>query len=147
MKITTKTQHALRMMLDIASRGRESYISLKDVASRMNVSKTYLEQIMLQINKGDFLTAARGSTGGYKLSRPPDKCTVGDIMRVMEGGLTLAGDSSGADARSGGDARVNRMAEDVWNGLEHVMSDYLDNLTLQDIIDKHSDYTGFDYNI
>jgi Rrf2 family protein len=144
MRISTKTQHALRMMLDFAVHGSDGYTSLKDVAARMNVSKTYLEQVMIQINKTDFLSAVRGSAGGYKLSRPLDRCTVGDILRAMEGGVTHA---EATPASPAGDGRVNCMAADVWDGLERVVMEYLDNLTLQDIVDKHSDYLGYDYNI
>ncbi|MDR2614984.1 MAG: Rrf2 family transcriptional regulator, partial [Oscillospiraceae bacterium] len=63
MKISTKTRHALRMMLDFALHRGEGFISLRDVSFRMGVSKTYLEQIMMQINKTDLLTAARGASG------------------------------------------------------------------------------------
>jgi Rrf2 family protein len=144
MRISTKTQHALRMMLDFAVHGNDGYTSLKDVAARMNVSKTYLEQVMIQINKTDFLSAVRGSAGGYKLARPLDKCSVGDILRATEGGVTHI---DSLPASGGGDGMVNRMASDVWAGLERVMLEYLDNLTLQDIVDKHLDYLGYDYNI
>ncbi|MDR2357898.1 MAG: Rrf2 family transcriptional regulator [Oscillospiraceae bacterium] len=142
MRISTKTQHALRMMLDFAVHGNDGYTSLKDVAARMNVSKTYLEQVMIQINKTNFLTAVRGSTGGYRLARALDKCSVGDILRAMEGGVTHMDVPS-----EGVDGRVNKMAADVWNGLEKVMMDYLDGMTLQDIVDKHRDYLGYDYTI
>jgi Rrf2 family protein len=146
MRISTKTQHALRMMLDFAVHGNDGYTSLKDVAARMNVSKTYLEQVMIQINKTDFLSAVRGSAGGYKLARPLDRCSVGDILRAMEGGVTHI-DALTDPAAEGGDGRVNAMAMDVWNGLEKVMMEYLDGMTLQDIVDRHRDYLGYDYTI
>jgi Rrf2 family protein len=146
MRISTKTQHALRMMLDFAVHGSDGYTSLKDVAARMDVSKTYLEQVMIQINKTDFLSAVRGSAGGYKLARQLDRCSVGDVLRAMEGGITHI-DALPASGAGDGDDRVNRMAADVWDGLERVVMEYLDSLTLQDILDKHSDYLGCDYNI
>jgi Rrf2 family protein len=134
------------MMLDFAVHGNDGYTSLKDVAARMNVSKTYLEQVMIQINKTDFLTAVRGSAGGYKLSRPLDRCSVGDILRAMEGGVTHM-DSMPESASKDDNGRVNRMATDVWSGLEKVVMEYLDGMTLQDIVDKHRDYLGYDYTI
>jgi Rrf2 family protein len=141
MKISTKTQHALRMMLDFAEHRNEGYISLKDVAARLNISKTYLEQVMIQINKTVFLSAARGSLGGYKLARPLDKYSVGDILRTVEGGLVLS------DHAAEENDRVSIMANEVWVGLEAVVQEYLDNITLQDILDKNEGYAGYDFCI
>jgi Rrf2 family protein len=141
MKISTKTQHALRMMLDFAEHRNEGYISLKDVAARLNISKTYLEQVMIQINKTVFLSAARGSLGGYKLARPLDKYSVGDILRTVEGDLILS------DHAAEENDRVSIMANDVWIGLEAVVQEYLDNITLQDILDKNEGYAGYDFCI
>jgi Rrf2 family protein len=143
MKISTKTHHALRMMLDFAMHGNENFISLKDTAQRLGVSKPYLEQIMIQISKTDFLIAARGATGGYKLARTPDRYTVGEILRVMEGDLvpTVANNvTEYSDA-------VDFMAKKVWDGLERVTMTYLDNLPLQDVLDGYQNVVGFDYSI
>ncbi|MDR0863223.1 MAG: Rrf2 family transcriptional regulator [Oscillospiraceae bacterium] len=145
MKISTKVQHALRMMLDFAEHRNEGFISLKEVAARLDVSKTYLEQVMIQINKTDFLITARGAQGGYKLARPTSKYTVGDIFRAVDGDIALA--ASAEQGSGDGDLRISRMAVDVWAGLERVMLDYLDNLTLQDIQDKHMSYLGYDFSI
>jgi Rrf2 family protein len=130
------------MMLDFAEHKNDGYISLKDVAQRLNISKTYLEQVMIQVNKTDFLSAARGSLGGYKLARTLDRYSVGDILRTIEGDVALSDTSA-----LSGDDRISLMASDVWNGLEKVMVEYLDNITLQDIIDKNSNYTGYDFCI
>jgi Rrf2 family protein len=143
MKISTKTRHALRMMLDFAEHRNDGYISLKDVSVRMGVSKAYLEQIMIQVSKTDFLAAVRGAAGGYKLARTPDKYTVGDILRAMEGGVSAGQSEGDAD----GNDRLSLMTADVWSGLETVMLDYLDKMNLQDILDKNSSYVGYDFSI
>lgn len=131
------------MMLDFALHRGEGFISLRDVSFRMGVSKTYLEQIMMQINKTDLLTAARGASGGYKLARTPDKCTVGGILRAMEGNLSVFSSESGP---SGGD-RLSLMADGVWAELETLIAERLDSLTLQDILDRNQSYAGYDYSI
>jgi Rrf2 family protein len=143
MKISTKTRHALRMMLDFALHRGEGFISLRDVSFRMGVSKTYLEQIMMQINKTDLLTAARGAAGGYKLARAADKCTVGDILRAMEGNLSVFA----SDGEPAGDDRLSIMADGVWTELEALITERLDSLSLQDILDRNQSYAGYDYTI
>ena len=68
MKISTKGRYALRMLLDLAQHQNDSYVALKDIARRQNVSKKYLEQIVPMLNKSDILLASRGFQGGYRLS-------------------------------------------------------------------------------
>ena len=68
MKISTKGRYALRMLLDLAVRQEQGYISLKEVAERQNISKKYLEQIVPMLNKGGILRTNRGNKGGYMLA-------------------------------------------------------------------------------
>lgn len=86
MKISTKGRYALRMMVDLAEHQNGEYISLKDIAQRQEVSKKYLEQIVPILNKSGFLKTNRGYQGGYMLAKPPRQYTVGDILRLTEGG-------------------------------------------------------------
>ncbi|MDR0839002.1 MAG: Rrf2 family transcriptional regulator [Oscillospiraceae bacterium] len=143
MKISTKTRHALRMMLDFAAHQNDGFISLKEISTRMNVSKTYLEQIMIHLNKTDMLTAARGASGGYKLSRPADKYSVGEIFRAIDGNISLAAPDPTSDRSD----IMSLTADEVWSSVERLVLEYLDSVTLQDIIEKSSNYLGYDYNI
>ena len=144
MKISTKGQYALRVMLDFAEHANDGYIRLREVADRQGISKTYLEQIMVLLNKADFFNTVRGYQGGYQLSRPADSYTVGEILRITEGSIDPVEPD---DLTGAADRRVGVMAKDVWGGLGAVVSDYLDKLTLQDILDSHRDDGGWDFVI
>ena len=87
MKISTKGRYALRMLLDLAEHRQNGYITLKDIAQRQNISKKYLEQIVPVLNKSNILMTNRGYQGGYRLAKAPEKCTVGEILRLTEGSL------------------------------------------------------------
>ena len=87
MKISTKGRYALRMMLDLAEHREQGFVSLKEIAARQDISKKYLEQIVAVLNRPDFLKTNRGYQGGYRLAKTPDQYTVGDILRLTEGGL------------------------------------------------------------
>lgn len=145
MKISTKGRYALRMMLDLAEHQGDGYIALKDIAERQNVSKKYLEQIVPILNKADILNTNRGYQGGYRLARTPDKYTVGDILRITEGSI------SPVACLDKNPVECERAAEcatlPVWQGLYKVITDYLDGITLQDIIDKQHDRYCSDYVI
>ncbi|MDR1422408.1 MAG: Rrf2 family transcriptional regulator [Coriobacteriales bacterium] len=145
MKVSTKGQYALKVMLDFAKHANEGFIRLRDVADRQGISKTYLEQIMVLLNKGDLFTTARGYQGGYQLKRLAREYTIGDILRITEGDLSPVETDECSENVS--DRRVSVMATDVWGGLEKVMIDYLDHLTLQDILDAHREEDAYEFFI
>ena len=145
MKISTKGRYVLRMLLDLAEHRGEGYIALKDIAKRQGISKKYLEQIIPLLNNTDILVASRGYQGGYMLAKSPDMYTVGAILRITEGSIApvscLEGGSSVCDRED------QCMTLYVWEGLEKLIAEYLDSITLQDILDRHrKDYT-FDFII
>ena len=145
MRISTKGRYALRVMIDLASFGNDNFISLKDISQRQNIPVKYLEQIVPILNKSGALITNRGFQGGYQLARSPEQYTVGEILRMTEGGL----------------APVSCLEHDpilctrsetcatlfVWQGLHNAINNYLDSITLQDILDKQQESYGNDYMI
>lgn len=145
MKISTKGRYALRMLLDLAEHQGDSYIALKDIAARQEISKKYLEQIVPLLNRSDVLRTNRGFQGGYRLAQSPDKYTVGDILRITEGSLAPV---ACLDQEPNECLRCNEcLTLDVWKGLGEVIDGYLDGITLQDILDKQRDRYANDYCI
>lgn len=145
MKISTKGRYALRMLIDLAEHRNCGFVALKDIAERQNISKKYLEQIIPIFNKSDILKTTRGSQGGYMLSKAPDKCTVGEILRLTEGSLAPV------ECLTHSPNECERSAEcpslPVWQGLYRVINEYLDGITLQDIIDEQRGRDTSDYVI
>ena len=82
---TTKGRYALRVMIDRAQHTENEYIPLKDIATRQDISKKYLEIIAKELVKGGMIEGASGKHGGYKLVRTPDEYSVGEIIELMEG--------------------------------------------------------------
>ncbi|MBQ7290496.1 MAG: Rrf2 family transcriptional regulator [Clostridia bacterium] len=136
MKISTKGRYALRMLIDLCTNGQERYIALKDVAERQNISKKYLEQIVPALHKAGILETTRGFQGGYRLAKSPEECTIGEILRITEGNLAPVAclqDKENQCPRAG-----DCVTLPIWEGLQTVIADYLDGLTLKDLIDKMS---------
>lgn len=145
MKISTKGRYALRMLLDLAEHQQDGYIALKDIAARQNISKKYLEQIVPILNKSNILQANRGFQGGYRLVNSPSAYTVGDILRLTEGSLTPV---ACLDYNPVGCERRNDcITLPIWQGLNKVIADYLDSITLQDIMDKYRERSIDNYSI
>ena len=145
MKISTKGRYALRMLIDLALHQQDGFIALKDIAARQNISKKYLEQIVPILNKSNILQANRGFQGGYRLVNPASTSTVGSILRLTEGSLTpiacLDWNPEGCERRN------DCMTLPMWQGLSKVIADYLDNITLQDIIDDYQARAVDNYSI
>ena len=135
MRVSTKGRYALRMMLDLAQHYGEGYISLKDIADRQNISKKYLDQIMMLLKGNRFFKSSRGYQGGYKLAQEPKDYTLGEILEMTEGSLSPVAclDDQGKDCGRGESCKVLN----VWLGLDKAIRDYVDNITLQDILDQN----------
>ena len=134
MKISTKGRYALRMMLDLAENQNDGYVALKDIAERQDISKKYLEQIVPMLNKSGVLRTTRGFQGGYKLAKAPDKYTVGDILRITEGSLAPVACLDYEPNTCEKCETCHTLP--MWQGLYKTITDYLDSITLQDIIDS-----------
>ena len=145
MKISTKGRYVLRMLLDLAEHRGEGYIALKDIAKRQGISKKYLEQIIPLLNNTDILVASRGYQGGYMLAKSPDMYTVGAILRITEGSIAPVSCLEGGSSVCDRDDQC--MTLYVWEGLEKVIAEYLDSITLQDILDRHRKDFSFDFII
>ena len=145
MKISTKGRYALRMLIDLAEHQNNGFISLKEIAERQNISKKYLEQIIPSLNRTDVLRTNRGSQGGYMLAKDPDKYTVGDILRLTEGSL------SPVDCVDQDPILCKRSADcptlPLWQGLSKVINEYLDGITLQDLVDQQREQYTDNYVI
>lgn len=143
MLISTKGRYALRVMLDLAEHQAEGRIPLKDVARRQEISEKYLESIIKLLVRGNLLAGLRGKGGGYRLTRSPETYSVGDILRLTEESLAPVA------CLEGEGAACHRMAAcptlPLWRGLDKVIRDYLDNITLADL--ARSDPGGGDYVI
>lgn len=134
MKISTKGRYAIRLMLDIAQHSDGGNVSLKDVSKRQNISLKYLEQIVNMLSKAGFLRSQRGSQGGYKMLRSPEAYTIGDILRVTEGGLAPVScleDEVNQCPRVGMCPTIK-----LWEGLYDTVNKYLDGTTIADLMNN-----------
>ncbi len=144
MKISTKGRYALRFMLDLAVH-EDKFIALKDVAQRQNISKKYLEQIVPLLNKSGMLITNRGYQGGYRLAKKPSEYSVGDILRITEGSLAPVSCLDTDPILCERNSACPTL--DLWKGLYKVITDYLDSVTLQDIVDKYYNLSTDEYYI
>lgn len=132
MLISTKGRYALRVMADLAEHPSEGYVPLKEIAQRQEISEKYLEAIIKVLVRARLLSGVRGKGGGYKLTRPPEQYTVGAILRLTEDSLapvTCLEENASPCARAAGCLTLP-----LWQGLDRVINEYLDGVTLADLL-------------
>lgn len=136
MKVSTKGRYALRLMVDLGVHGGEDkYISLKDISARQNISVKYLEQIVTPLHRAGLVRSVRGAQGGYRLSREPERYTAGEILRAIEGSFApIACLESDVN-----ECERYKVCPTVgfWEGMYKVISDYVDGVSLRQLIDEH----------
>lgn len=134
--ISTRGRYALRVMIDIAENSQGKFIPLNEIAERQAISEKYLESILVILTRGNLLLGLRGKGGGYKLTREPSEYTVASILRLTEGSLApVACLREGAEPCGRiGDCRTIG----VWQGLNKAISDYLEGVTLADLLHRSS---------
>ena len=84
MVVSTKGRYALRVMIDIAKYGENSYVALGDIAKRQGLSEKYLESIIKMLVQNELVKGLRGKNGGYKLNKPADEISAWDIISITE---------------------------------------------------------------
>jgi Rrf2 family cysteine metabolism transcriptional repressor len=132
MQFSTKSRYALRLMEELAQREPGVYTSLKEISDAQQISLKYMEQIVTPLARAHLVKSGRGSQGGYRLTKAPEQYTASEIIRAVEGELVpvpCLEDRPNLCPRHT-ECRTLRF----WQGLEKVMTDYMDGVTLADLI-------------
>ena len=128
MIVSSKGRYALRVMVALAQRQDGGYPPLKDIAESEGISRKYLESIMTILSKADFVDASHGKNGGYRLNRPVEAYTVGDILRLTEGDLSPVSC----------DAQCERScpSRPMWAKLGKLIDEFFDGITLRQLMEQ-----------
>ncbi|MBV9463907.1 MAG: Rrf2 family transcriptional regulator [Verrucomicrobiae bacterium] len=87
MKLSKKSEYALRALIEIATRGPNGIVQIPEIAAKENIPEKFLEAILLQLKNAGVLRSKRGVGGGYSFSRYPSEVTLGEVIRLMDGPL------------------------------------------------------------
>lgn len=140
LRISTRGQYALLIMTDLAEVESGKYISLKLLSHRHNFSVKYLEQILILLSKKGLVLSLRGNNGGYKLAKPAREYSIGEILRTTEGELTSRADTENNTVSNVGN-------EIFWKSFDKVIQDFVDGITLEQLVEKNRAFAGYDYYI
>ncbi|MBM3297239.1 MAG: Rrf2 family transcriptional regulator [Candidatus Aminicenantes bacterium] len=87
MRLSTKGEYASRAMLELALNWPHRPLRIRDISRAQHIPERFLEQILLLLKRAGYLRSKKGPNGGYALAKPPEKITVAEVIRVMDGPL------------------------------------------------------------
>ena len=137
MRLTTKGRFAVTAMIDLALRQDKGPVTLAAISQRQDISLSYLEQLFGKLRRHEIVESVRGPGGGYNLARKAQHVTVADIIIAVDEPLDATqcggkGNCHGSDHANG----LHCMTHDLWATLNAKMVDYLDSVSLQDLVNQ-----------
>ena len=137
MLISTRGRYALRIMLELAQYDQSPYMPLPLIAEKQGISEKYLESIVSLLVKGGLVEGVRGKGGGYRLRRPLQDYSAGEILRLTEGSLAPVSCLEGEENACPRAGQCHTLP--MWTKLEGLINNYLDSVTLADLLDAPMD--------
>lgn len=134
MRFSTKGRYGLKAMLDLAVHNNEGQVVLKSIAERQGLSENYLEQLFAILKKAKLVKSVRGSQGGYSLAESPERITVGDILRPLEGPLVskYCAVESGESCSASYNCCVTK---NVWVKIQEGIDNVTNSITLKQLVE------------
>lgn len=125
MRVGSKGRYAVIALVDVATNSASRPVALAEVAERQQISLSYLEQLFAMLRKAGLVVSSRGPGGGYRLQRPGDEITVGEVFRAVE--ETGNAENNGRDWSGGATAGL-------WQALDDHIRDFLEGVAISDVI-------------
>lgn len=134
MKLSTKGRYAVMAMTDLAISSSDRPVPLGDIASRQEISLSYLEQLFAKLRRAGLVKSVRGPGGGYRMARPLNETRVADIMLAVEEPV----DVTRCQHKASGCMENGRrcVTHDLWDELGRHIHLFLNGVTLEDVVQR-----------
>ena len=133
MRLSTKGRYAVMAMADLARRQDGRSVALAEIATRQEISLSYLEQLFARLRKRGLVTSARGPGGGYRLTRTAGETNIADIVLAVDEPLraTRCAGHAGKGCMTKGE---RCLTHDLWEEMGDRIHDYLASVSLADVV-------------
>ena len=132
MKLTTKGRFAVTAMLDIAIHESDHPVTLAAISSRQSISLSYLEQLFNRMRKKNLVKSVKGPGGGYVIAKSYDEISIKEIITSVDEKI----DSTQCGGNENCHEGDRCITHDLWTSLNHKILNFLDSLTLDDLVKK-----------
>jgi Rrf2 family protein len=130
LRLSKRTEYGLRAVVQLARLWPRNFVQSRDLSQQEDLPNKFLESILLALRRGGFLESKVGSGGGYRLSRAPKDISVGDLIRRLEGRLTVK-EGVPTTEQSPGKVAVRLINEKLTDATDQV----LDTMTLEELVE------------
>jgi len=141
MTISKRSKYGLRALVYMAC-SPEKKFSVKEISESEDISKRYLEQIFSALKKTGLIMSIKGAQGGYFLARPSKEISVADVLKTLE-------DTQESPCCSGckpGDIEYI-LEKEVWEKIDGGIKQITENISLDDLKNKHDEDSADFYYI
>jgi len=135
-RVPTRGRYALRAMIDVGLHQDSGPVLRQDIARRQDISANYVAQIFRRLASAHLLIGVKGPGGGYKLAKPCDEIRASDILEAVEGPIALVHCVMSEDVETPCTRTLHCATHRLWSRLSRVMLEYLESVTLQDLLDE-----------
>lgn len=87
MKLTSRSEYALLALIYLARQPADTYTRVEEIATAQGIPPKFLEQILLALKRGQYLTSLKGHNGGYRLNKPAASISLAEVIRLLDGPL------------------------------------------------------------
>ena len=137
MKLTSKGRYAVIAMADLAKNKAKAPISLAEISLRQGISIDYLEQLFLKLRKNNLVQSARGPSGGYALSKPPEEIKLLSIISAVDEKIKTV--KCKKESKKGCNGKLIKcITHNLWDDLENHINKFFESNTLNDILFKET---------
>ena len=123
MNISQKSEYALRAVFDLSLHEGYGLVKSSCIASRQRIPQKFLEQILGNLKQGGLVETRRGPDGGFRLTRPADQITVGEVLVIIE---------CGRDKKR----RTQDVLIQFWCKVDKSISTIIDGTTFADVVQR-----------
>lgn len=137
LKLTREVKYTVLAVFDLAVYSKNKEVTLAEISRRQNIPLRFLEQIFHKLKKAGIVKAKRGPGGGYFLQRNPEKITIGDLIRAVEGPIVLSPCHIKSEKGLIKCAITDRCLTDfLWSELEKKIACFFDSVSIADLCGK-----------
>ncbi|WP_343594800.1 Rrf2 family transcriptional regulator [Acinetobacter sp.] len=130
MRLTTRGRYAVTALLDLALQPADQTITLAEIATRQTISVAYLEQLFAKLKRHGLVSSVRGANGGYHLAKRAEEITVLEIIEAVNETV----DATRCDHQGNCQNGAMCLTHDLWHNLSNHIADYLEKISLADLI-------------
>ncbi len=140
LRVSTKGEYGVRIMVDLARHYGERPRSLTDISQAEALPLAYLEQLIKLLREAEppLVVSTRGAHGGYRLSRPPSEISMGEIVRILEGPISPMICATEGEMTQICSFLDSCKTKYLWARVRDAVAHTLDSISLSELVEAES---------